>query len=321
MLDTRDYNALDLAQPTNFKSMLRSGEFLWGTSCRIPHEEAGRIVATLPHHFCFLDGVSKRSARRMWRLTLTYQEHCPLNPTLMVSLVKIIQLHSGGAMVPYVRIPPNALDYVNYVLNAGAGGIVMPHVQNAKQARDFVRMARFPPLGERSYPPMALLGRQTRTKPGQSVYDVWNEHAAVLCQIEDVDGVENIESIARVAGGELSSQSRKAGSRARMLTGIPLPVDALMVGVGDLRCSLGLETGSQDGDEPVFLAALDRIQAAADANGLPVLGFAMSPEILKRRIKLGWKAFIIHSDGSGVYNSGMQALDAQLQVVAGMSRG
>lgn len=59
MLDTKKYNALDLAQPTNFKAMLQSGEVLWGTSCRIPHEESARIVATLPHHFCFLDSVQK----------------------------------------------------------------------------------------------------------------------------------------------------------------------------------------------------------------------------------------------------------------------
>ena len=57
MLNTKDYNALDLAQPTNFRAMLQSGELLWGTSCRIPSEEAARIVATLPHHFCFIDSV------------------------------------------------------------------------------------------------------------------------------------------------------------------------------------------------------------------------------------------------------------------------
>jgi hypothetical protein len=57
MLEAKDYNALDLAQPTDFRSMLKSGELLWGTSCRIPSEEAARIVATLPHQFCFLDAV------------------------------------------------------------------------------------------------------------------------------------------------------------------------------------------------------------------------------------------------------------------------
>ncbi|KAG5927434.1 hypothetical protein E4U42_002269 [Claviceps africana] len=280
MLDTSRYNALDLAQPTDFRSMLQSGELLWGTSCRIASEEAARVVATLPHHFCFIDS-----------------EHSPLNATLLVSLIKTIQQFSNGRMVPYVRIAPNSPDLINYVLNAGAGAIVLPHVQNAAQAASLVRMAKFPPKGDRSYPPMALLGPQTRTRPGQTVYDVWNDHAAVFCQIEDDEGVRNIDEIAAVPG-----------------------VDALMVGAGDLRCSLGLAVGSQDGDEPVFVQALERIQRAADANGLAVLGFAMTPEILRRRLERGWRAFIVHSDGYGIFKSGVEGLDASLELAEAVRR-
>ena len=81
------------------------------------------------------------------------------------------------------------------------GGDRKPHVQNVAQAEASVRMAKFPPLGDISYPPMALFGKQTWTKPGQTVHDVWNEHAAVFCQIEDVEGVKNVEEVARVPGG------------------------------------------------------------------------------------------------------------------------
>jgi 2-keto-3-deoxy-L-rhamnonate aldolase RhmA len=87
-----------------------------------------------------------------------------------------------------------------------------------------------------------------------------------------------------------------------------------MVGAGDLRCSLGLEVGSQDGDEPSFLDALDKIQRAADKNGLAVLGFAMTPEILEQRLKRGWKAFIIHSDGASVFKSGMQSFQDNVKL-------
>jgi len=135
------------------------------------------------------------------------QEHCPLNPTLLVSIIKMIQYNSNGSMVPYVRLPPNSPDFINYVLNAGAGGIVQPHVQNAEQARKLVEYAKFPPLGARSYPPMALFGKQTRTKPGQTVYDVWNGHATVFAQIEDVEGVENVEEIAAVPGSQFLSHN------------------------------------------------------------------------------------------------------------------
>lgn len=104
-------------------------------------------------------------------------------------------------MVPYVRIPDSSPELVNYALNAGAGGIVQPHVQNAQQAQAFVSLAKFPPYGRRSYPPMALFGKQTRTEEGKNIYDVWNEHAAIFCQIEDTEGVKNIEEIAQVPGG------------------------------------------------------------------------------------------------------------------------
>jgi len=185
MLNVNDYNALDLAQPTDFRSILKSGELIWGTSCRIPHEDAARVVATLPHQFCFLDA-----------------EHSPLNPTILASLIKTIQYTSNGSMVPFIRLAPNMPDLVNYVLLAGAGGIVQPHVQNVDQARKLVSLAKFPPLGARSYPPLALFGKQTRTKPGESVYDVWNDHVAIFAQIEDTEGVENVDEIAAVPGSK-----------------------------------------------------------------------------------------------------------------------
>lgn len=125
-----------------------------------------------------------------------------MNPTLLASLIKTIQYTSNGSMVPCVRLAPNMPDLINYVLLAGAGGIVQPHVQNAEQARRLVSLAKFPPLGNRSYPPLALFGKQTRTKPGQTVYDVWNDHAAIFAQIEDIEGVENVEEIAAVPGSK-----------------------------------------------------------------------------------------------------------------------
>ncbi|KAL4733397.1 Pyruvate/Phosphoenolpyruvate kinase-like domain-containing protein [Aspergillus similis] len=240
MLNTKNYNALSLAQPTNFKAMLNSGDLLWGTGCRIPHPEAARVVAATPYHFCFLDA-----------------EHAPLNATLLVSLIRTIQYHSNGSMVPFVRIPKCSPELFNYALGAGAGGVVMPHVQNAKQAEELVRLCRFPLLGDRSFPPAALIGeRQNRTPEGKTTYDVWDGHAAVICQIEDLEGLENIEEICGVPGVQSTDCSSAPG---------------------DLRMCLDLAHGSLDGDEPVFLSALRKIRDAAKANSLPIMGFGISP--------------------------------------------
>lgn len=97
-------------------------------------------------------------------------------------------------------------------------------------------------------------------------------------------------------------------------------VDALMVGASDLRFSLGLPAGSMDGDEPAFLAALKKIQRAADANGLAVLGFAVTPRILERRLKLGWRALICHADASGIYHSGTQGFEEYCKIAESIER-
>ncbi|EFY88512.1 HpcH/HpaI aldolase/citrate lyase family protein [Metarhizium acridum CQMa 102] len=338
MLNTNHYNALSLAQPTNFKSMLHSGKLLWGTGCRIPHEEAARIVASTPYHFCFIDA-----------------EHTPLNATLLVNLVRTIQYHSSGSMVPFVRIPGCSPELVNYALNAGAGGVVMPHIQNARQAEELVRLARFPPMGDRSFPPAALINkRQQRTPESQTVYDVWNDHAAVICQIEDLQGLDNIEEICGVPGEELVRLARfpPMGDRSfppaalinkrqqrtpesqtvydvwndhaavicqiedlqgldniEEICGVP-GVDGLFIGTGDLRMCMGLAVGSLDGDEPVFVSALQRIRDAAKANDLPIMGFGISPSTLERRIDMGWNAFIIHGDIDAICTSAVRSLDS-----------
>ncbi|KAG6010350.1 hypothetical protein E4U21_006914 [Claviceps maximensis] len=268
-LRTRDYNALSLAQPTDFKSMFKSGQLLWGTGCRIPHEEAARIIASTAYHFCFIDA-----------------EHTPLNATLLVSIIRTIQYHSNGSMVPFVRIPACSPELYNYALNAGAGAVLMPHVQNARQAEQLVRLARFPPLGDRSFPPAALLGEeQNRTPRGVTTYGVWDGHAAVVCQIEDLEGLENVEEICSVSG-----------------------VDGLFIGTGDLRMSMHLAPGTLDGDEPVFVSALARIRDAAKAHHVPVMGFGISPRVMRERMEMGWSAFIVHGDVDAICTSAGQAL-------------
>jgi 4-hydroxy-2-oxoheptanedioate aldolase len=83
---------------------------------------------------------------------------------------------------------------------------------------------------------------------------------------------------------------------------------------------MGLPTGSLDGDETQFLNALKKIQEAADANNLPIMGFASTPAMLERRIQLGWRAFIIHGDVSGIYSSAVQGLQSYLDIANGIER-
>ncbi|PPJ52300.1 hypothetical protein CBER1_09252 [Cercospora berteroae] len=197
-------------------------------------------------------------------------------------------------MVPFVRIPGSTPDLVNHALNAGAGGVVMPHIQNAEQASRLAELARFPPRGNRSFPPAALIGeKQFQTPDGMTVFDVWNDHVAIFCQIEDVEGVKNIEEICNVPG-----------------------IDGILVGTGDLRMSLGLPSGSLDGDEEIFVDALERIRNVTSARGTPVMGFSSNARLIERRLKIGWQALIVHADFSSIYSSAVATISTCEDIAA-----
>ena len=72
--------------------------------------------------------------------------------------------------------------------------------------------------------------------------------------------------------------------------------------------SMHLAPGTLDGDEPIFVSALAKIRDAAKAHGLPVMGFGISPGIMRGRMEMGWNAFIIHGDVDAICTSAGQAL-------------
>src|SRR5271157_5035622 len=54
-------------------------------------------------------------------------------------------------VTPLVRVCANAIDEATRALDNGALGIVMPHVDTAKEARRIAEAFRYPPLGRRSW--------------------------------------------------------------------------------------------------------------------------------------------------------------------------
>src|SRR4051794_34328753 len=53
-------------------------------------------------------------------------------------------------MTPLVRVPSLSPEGIARTLDAGALGIIAPHVHSAGEAREVVRAAKFAPIGERS---------------------------------------------------------------------------------------------------------------------------------------------------------------------------
>ena len=116
----------------------------------------------------------------------------------------------GRATKPIVRVGAPYPDQIARVLDWGAKGIMVPHVESAEAAREIVSAAYYAPRGRRG------LSRTVRTHGYGLTFSTDAESAPrIMVQIESVEGVKNVDAIAAVDG-----------------------VDVLFVGPADLRHDL-----------------------------------------------------------------------------------
>lgn len=162
----------------------------------------------------------------------------------------MIAATQGFDCAPLVRIAENRESEVKRALDLGAEGIVFPLVRTAGDARRAVSAMRYPPDGTRGFGPFLAQSRWGTTLPG---YRPRIADQLVCCLlIETRDAVENIEEICAVDG-----------------------IDLIVPAQFDLSTDLGLPGQF---DHPDFIAALDRVETAARARGIPLGQAALSEE-------------------------------------------
>ena len=143
-------------------------------------------------------------------------------------------------IAPFVRVPQGLYHFIARTMDAGALGIMVGNVENAEQARAIVHAVRYPPLGRRG----VGLGtaHNDYVPPDADAYFAFaNRNSTVICQIESVTGLENLDAIAATPG-----------------------VDVLWVGHFDLSASMGIPARF---DHPEFRAAIARVVSAANRHG------------------------------------------------------
>ncbi len=122
----------------------------------------------------------------------------------------------GTGVTPLVRPPSHAGDGISRALDCGAQGLIVPHVDDAAQARAVVQHALFTPLGRRSVMgPTAALGY--RAMPQAEVIKTLNADTLLIVMLETPQGIANAGAIAAVAG-----------------------IDMLLIGSNDLCNELGI---------------------------------------------------------------------------------
>src|SRR5271155_2898194 len=105
-----------------------------------------------------------------------------------------------AGVTPLVRVPGVAV--VQQVLDAGALGVIAPHVQSAAAARDYVRAAKYPPLGERSNAgPLPHL--QYRSFPAAQANAALDAATMVIVQFESDEALAKADEIVAVDGVDM----------------------------------------------------------------------------------------------------------------------
>ncbi len=140
----------------------------------------------------------------------------------------------GGSTLGIVRIPAAHPDVIGRVLDWGAHGIMVPHVDTVEQAEHVVRAAYYPPTGQRGVSrTVRAFGYGTRLPAGDMPKPI------ILAQIETAEAVGNAAAIAALEG-----------------------IDALFVGPADLSFDLQARRSKLPYDECV-----DMVVQAARSHG------------------------------------------------------
>lgn len=214
-------------------------------------------------------------------------------------------------MTPFVRVPYQCGDgFVQRVLDAGAMGVVFPHILNKGRfclefwtdfvshyltfallddAKAAVKISKYPPMGSRSMtgqlPHYCCAGNPTT----KVVEEINASGSSIFVMIETKSSIENINEIAATPG-----------------------IDVLLIGSNDLCIELGVPG---DFESQEYRSAVTMVSEAAKRNG-KILGFAGvydNPVIHNWVINDLGARFVLGQQDSGFIAKGAKECAAYLQ--------
>ncbi|SFS26354.1 4-hydroxy-2-oxoheptanedioate aldolase [Pseudomonas sp. NFACC42-2] len=248
--------------PVNtFKHRLRSGETQIGLWLGLADAYCAELAANAGFDWLLIDG-----------------EHAPND---LRGLLGQLQAVAPYPSQPVIRPVIGDTALIKQVLDIGVQTLLVPMVESAEQARELVRAIHYPPHGVRGVG--SALARASRWNSIAGYLDKADEQMCLLLQIENREGLANLEAIAAVEG-----------------------VDGVFIGPADLSASMGHR--GNPGHPEVQAAiedAIARIRSAGKAAGI----LSADQALARRYIELG-AAFVAVGVDTTVLMRGLQSLAA-----------
>jgi 4-hydroxy-2-oxoheptanedioate aldolase len=195
-------------------------------------------------------------------------EHGPNSVRSIQGLIRAAQLSN---ILPIVRIKENNVGLAAEVLDIGAGGIQVPQVTTADEARNVIKAARYAPKGNRGVCRFVRAADYSATDRFQYFKEA-NE-AIIVLQLEGTEAIANLDSILAVEG-----------------------FDVIFIGPYDLSQSMGV---AGQIDHPAVVKEMERIVVKCRAKNIATGTFVDTiPNALKWK-KSGVK-YIAYSVDTGL---------------------
>ena len=175
-------------------------------------------------------------------------EHSGFSHETVKSLIRYFQ---AAGLPAIVRPPSKDYHHVARLADMGAEGFLLPMVGTVADAEAAVRAIKYFPDGARGVA-LGIAHDDYRGGPVAEKLAAANRRTTVIALIETAEAIDNIDAIAAVEG-----------------------VDCLWLGHFDLSASLGLPGAF---DHPDFIAAVDRLRAAARRHDRALGKMVATPE-------------------------------------------
>ena len=248
--------------PVNtFKLRLQSGEAQIGLWLGLADPYCAELAANAGFDWLLIDG-----------------EHAPNDLRGMLGQLQAVAPYPSH---PVIRPVIGDTALIKQVLDIGVQTLLVPMVESAEQARELVRAIHYPPSGVRGVG--SALARASRWNSIPGYLDKADEQMCLLVQIENQEGLANLDAIAAVES-----------------------VDGVFIGPADLSASMGFRGNPGHPDVQAAIEdAIARIQKAGKAAGI----LSADQKLARRYIELG-AAFVAVGVDTTVLMRGLQTLAA-----------
>lgn len=193
-------------------------------------------------------------------------EHGPRTLETFANLTRAARVHRVDVLA---RPAKWEFMHMGRILEAGAHGILYPRCDNAAEAREVVRWAKFSPLGERGYDGGNPDNGFAAHSVGEYVAAA-NERTWIAIQIESPEAVPHTRAIAEIEG-----------------------VDCVFFGPGDYSVLTG-QPGQGAGTE--ILRVAEQVARETSAAGKVFASLALNPEHARQLFEMGAQLVSLSGD-------------------------